>query len=60
MGDGVKPTATEALRALELQEARWQAILPRRPFVRMIPKPVGYDALHQMIHDCAPRDSARG
>jgi two-component system sensor kinase FixL len=27
MGEGFKPTATEALRALELQEARWQAIL---------------------------------
>jgi two-component system sensor kinase FixL len=27
MGEGTKPTATEALRALQLQEARWQAIL---------------------------------
>jgi two-component system sensor kinase FixL len=27
MGEGHKPTATEALRALQLHEARWQAIL---------------------------------
>jgi DNA-binding NtrC family response regulator len=32
----------------------------RRPFLRMIPKPIGYDALHQMIHECAAPDSARG
>lgn len=25
----------------------------RRPFLRMIAKPVGYDLLHQVIHDCA-------
>ena len=24
----------------------------RRPFLRMILKPVGYDALHRMIHEC--------
>lgn len=26
----------------------------RRPFLRMLQKPIGYDALHRAIHDCAP------
>ena len=31
----------------------------RRPFLRMIRKPIGYDALHRMIHECAAPDPAR-
>jgi DNA-binding NtrC family response regulator len=30
-----------------------EAEVARRPFVRMIQKPIPYDTLHAMIHDCA-------
>lgn len=30
------------------------AEVARRPFLRMILKPIGYDALHRMIHECVP------
>jgi DNA-binding NtrC family response regulator len=40
--------------------ARLELDVARRPFVRMISKPIGYDALHRIIHECAVPDSTRG
>lgn len=35
-----------------------RAEVVRRPFLRVVAKPIGYDALHRMIHECAASCSA--
>ena len=32
--------------------------MARRPFLRMMQKPIGYDALHRAIHECARPNGA--
>ena len=36
------------------------AEVARRPFLRVVAKPIGYEALHRLIHECAAPSSAGG
>ena len=36
------------------------AELARRPFLKLVQKPIPYETLHRLIHECAVSPSARG